>query len=132
MAQDNVEVVREWIEAFNRGGLEEIIGVLDPEIEWTTTSVYLEAGTYQGHEGVGRYLRRAMARWEDVWIEPTRLIGAGEQVVASVRVTARDRQTGSPTALTLTVVAELHGGVIVRLCNYTNQAEAFEAAGLTR
>ena len=66
MVQENVEIVREWIDEINRGGFEAAMRFLDPEIEWTTTSAYLEAGTYQGHEGIRRYLRRATGSWEEL------------------------------------------------------------------
>jgi hypothetical protein len=32
----------------------------DPEIEWTSTEAYIERATYRGHEGVRRYLGRAV------------------------------------------------------------------------
>jgi ketosteroid isomerase-like protein len=130
MSQENVEIVRQWIEAFNRGGVEEVIRFLDPQIEWTTTSAYLEAGTYQGHEGVRRFVREAAAAWEDPRIEPEELIGAADQVVVPVRIKVRNKRSGSPSEFKLAVVASLQGGMIIRLRNYTNKAQALEAAGL--
>jgi ketosteroid isomerase-like protein len=130
MSQQNIEIVSEWIDAFNRGGLEESMRLLDPEIEWTTTTAYLEAGTYHGHEGIRRYLRRATAAWEDLQLEPERLVDAREQVVVPMRVTARAKETKTPGGLSLTLLAELQGGMIVRMRNYANETEALEAAGL--
>ena len=131
MSQENVEVVRRWIEAFNRGGLEEAIRFLDPEIEWTTTSAYLEAGTYQGHEGVRHFVRKAAAAWEDLRIEPEKLIGAADQVVVPLRIKVRGKQSRSPSVFKLAVLASLQGGMIVRIRNYTNKAGALKAAGLS-
>jgi ketosteroid isomerase-like protein len=130
MSRENVEIVRRWIEAFNRGGLEEAIRFLDPEIEWTTTSAYLEAGTYQGHEGVRHFVRNAAAAWEDLRIEPEKLIGAGDQVVVPLRIKVRGKQSRSQSVFKLTVLASLQGGKIVRIRDYTNKADALEAVGL--
>jgi ketosteroid isomerase-like protein len=129
MSQENVDVMREWIDAFNRGGLEESMRFLDPEIEWTTTSQYLEAGTYQGHEGVRQWIRRATAGWEDPRLEAERITDAAGRVVAPLRATARATQTRTPGEVKFTVLAEVRGGVIVRVRNYANEAEALEAAG---
>ena len=128
--QENVEIMRAWFDAFNRGGIEETMRYLDPEIEWTTTSAALVAGTYHGHEGVRQWERRAFARWENLRVEPERFIDAAEQVVIPMRLTARDKRTGTPAAFVFTTLAELQGGMIVRIRNYTNQADALEAAKL--
>ncbi len=128
--QENIEIMRAWIDAFNRGGIEETIRYLDPEIEWTTTSTYSEAGTYHGHEGVRQWMRRAFAGWESIRLEPERFFDAAEQVVIPMQITARDKQTGNSAAFMFTTLAELQGGVIVRIRNYTNHAEALEAAGI--
>ncbi len=129
MSQENVEIVREWIDAFNRGGLEESMHLLDPEIEWTTTKAYLEAGTYEGHEGVRKYVRKATAAWEDVQLEPETLIDAGQRVVVPLRVTARGRQAHTAGELKWALLAEIQGGMIVRMRNYENETEALKAAG---
>jgi ketosteroid isomerase-like protein len=131
MSQDNVEIVSGWIDSVNREGYEEAMRFLDPEIEWTTTGAYLEAGTYHGHEGVGQYLRKALAAWEAPQLEPETVIDGDDRVVVPLRVTTRSRQTGTPAALTITMLAELQGGVIVRIRNYSNRADALKAAGLT-
>ena len=56
MSQENIEVVRRSFDAWNRGDLAAYLGCFDPEVEWTTTGRYVEAGTYRGHEGLLRYL----------------------------------------------------------------------------
>ncbi len=48
MSQENVEIVRRGIDAFNRG--EEVLDLLDPEIEWTTRGIFVEPHTRSGHE----------------------------------------------------------------------------------
>ena len=130
MLQENVEIVRAWIDAFNRGGIEETMRYLDPEIEWTTTSASLAAGTYHGHEGVREWMRKAFAGWESIRLEPESFIDAAEQVVVPLEIKVRAKGTGTPSAFAFTTLAELQRGMIVRIRNYTTQAEALEAAGL--
>ena len=130
MSQENVETVRRWIHALNRGGVETVLPFLDPEIEWVTTGLFVEPGTYRGHEGVLQYIGDAAAEVEDVHTEPQELIDVGAQVVVPVRISGRGRQSGVPVDLEMTIVASLRGGRIVRIHNYAGKAEALEAAGL--
>jgi ketosteroid isomerase-like protein len=131
VSEENLEIVRRSIDAFNRGGLEEALRFLDHEIEWTTTSAFLQAGTYQGHEGVRQFLRRATGTWDDLHVEPEELIDASDQVVVPLRITARGKQSGSPSVIRLVVLASLQDGVIVRIRSYTNTAGALKAAGVS-
>ena len=130
MSQENVEIVRAFINAFNRGGVEAALRFLDPEIEWNTTGIFVEPGTYRGHEGVLRYLGDLAAEFDDVHTEPEELIDAGERVVVPVRVSGRGRQSGAAVDLSLTMVVVLRDGMIVHIRNYPEKAEAIEAAGL--
>jgi uncharacterized protein len=131
MSQENVEIVRAFINAFNRGGVEAALPFLDPEIEWNTTGIFVEPGTYRGHEGVLRYLGDLAAEFDDVHTEPEELIDADERVVVPVRVSGRGRQSGAAVDLSLTMVVVLRDGMIVHIRNYPVKADALEAAGLS-
>jgi uncharacterized protein len=65
MSQENVEVVREAIEAFNRGDLEAALHRMHPDIEWQTLDAFPDAGTYRGREEVRESGRRGGKRFED-------------------------------------------------------------------
>ena len=70
----------------------------------------LEAGTYQGHEGFRHFVRKAAAAWEDLRIEPDKLIGAADQVVVPLApvTTARPRRATRPGSAT-TGIANARG-----------------------
>jgi ketosteroid isomerase-like protein len=54
MSQENVEVVRAGFEAYNRGDVDALLGLLDPQVEWTDQ--FVEGGTFRGREGVHEFL----------------------------------------------------------------------------
>ena len=128
MSQENIEVVRRGIDAFNRG--EEAFDLLDPEIEWTTTGIFVEPRTRSGHEGVRQYLGSLADDFERVHVEPEELIAVDEHVIVPVRVTGRGRLSGVPVEVDATLLYSLRGGKIVRIRNYGDKAEALEAVGL--
>ena len=59
------------------------------------------------------------------------VVDAAEQVAVPMRIMVRAKGTGTPSAFAFTTLAELQRGMIVRIRNYTTQAEALEAAGLS-
>jgi ketosteroid isomerase-like protein len=52
MSRENVEIIRRAVAAYNERGLEGLREFAHPDIEWTTTGIFLEAGTYRGHDGI--------------------------------------------------------------------------------
>jgi ketosteroid isomerase-like protein len=69
MSQENVELVRRGYDAFNSDGLEAILDLLDPEIEWGTPEQATETD-YRGHEGVRRFWSNFNDAFEDYRFEP--------------------------------------------------------------
>jgi ketosteroid isomerase-like protein len=131
MSEENVEIVRRALEAYDREGLDGYLRYLDPEIEWTTTDAWIERATYRGHAGVRRYLGTIEEEFENVRVEPVEVIDAGEQVVSSVRISGRGKGSGAPVELTLISVGWMRDGMAYRLRNYRDMAAALEAAGLS-
>ncbi len=94
MSQENVEIVRRALDALNRDGIEAVLEFLDPDVEWTTTGLFVEAGTYRGHDGVLRYFG-AMANDLEFHIEPEKFIDGGDQVVIPTRIAVRGKRSGA-------------------------------------
>jgi ketosteroid isomerase-like protein len=67
MSQENVEIVRGQIDAFNRGDYEAALAVLDEDVEWHVPDVAaLDApasGVVRGRERVAE----TFARWLEAW-----------------------------------------------------------------
>jgi SnoaL-like domain len=51
MSQENVQVVREGYDAFNRGNIEGVVATLDPDIEWWPAADEPITQPYRGHDG---------------------------------------------------------------------------------
>ena len=61
---DNVELVRRLWTAFERGGLDAVLEITDPDVEWEP---YGGGGTvYRGHEGLRAYMGERRERGEEV------------------------------------------------------------------
>ena len=89
MSQENVELVRDLLEAFRLRDHERAFDFYDPDIEWDSTRIaeFIPdlAGVYRGHEGVRTYWRRWLSAWKDLQFEVQDVRDGGDQVVALIR-----------------------------------------------
>jgi ketosteroid isomerase-like protein len=92
MSQENVELVRNAIAAYNRRDFEAMRAMNHPDVQvdWSS-SRGLEAGVYQGWEEVRRFYKGFFEMFE-VNIEPDRFIESGDSVVVpnSAQIRGRD------------------------------------------
>jgi ketosteroid isomerase-like protein len=130
MPEENIEVVRRAIDAYNRRDFDAIRAISEPEVEldWSA-SRGLEAGVYKGLEEVIGFYRNFLDTFEEVHIEPERFVESGDLVVVpnSAQIRGRD---GIETVARSAFVFEIRGGCVARICLYQETAEALEAAGL--
>lgn len=143
MSRENVEIVRQVLDASDRRDGAAVFAVYDPEIEWDVTDVpeplegffppdfFGLSGVFRGHEAVRGWFREWFSAWERVDYEHERLIDAGDQVVHFLGVHLRGRATGIQFELPpYAQVWTLRDGKIVRMKFYWDREEALEAVGL--
>jgi ketosteroid isomerase-like protein len=130
MSQENVDLVRRSIDAYNRRDLEtiETLNHPDVELDWSA-SRGLQAGVYHGWEEVRGFYDTFLETFEEVKVHPERFIDSSDSVVVpnSAQIRGRD---GIETTARSALVFELHGGRIARICLYQETGEALEAAGV--
>jgi ketosteroid isomerase-like protein len=131
MSQENVEIVRRAIAAYNRRDFEAMQALNHPDVEldWSA-SRGLEAGVYQGWREVMRFYQNFLGTFQAVVIEPDRFIESGDLVVVpnSAQIRGRD---GIDTVARSAFVFEVRSGRLARICLYQETREALEAAGLS-
>jgi ketosteroid isomerase-like protein len=133
MSQENVEIVREAIEAFNRGDFEAALKRMHRDIEWQTLDAFPDAETYRGREEV----REFWQTWRDTFrgfrLHLEECVPVGEHyVLATFRVSGEGAGSGvgveSPAVFQL---GEMRDGQVIRVGMFSNENDALEAAGLS-
>jgi ketosteroid isomerase-like protein len=130
MSQENVALVKESLDAWNRRDLEALRAVNDPDVEldWSA-SRGVDAGTYRGIEAALGLYKVAFDVWEETVVEPECFIEAGESVVVPNVARQRGRDGIVVTARS-TLVFTVRNRRITRLCLYQEKQEALKAVGL--
>ena len=130
MSQENVELVRRTIDAYNRRDRDTLQALNHPDIEidWSA-SIGPEPRIYRGREQAADFYDNFLDMFERVRLVPERFIEAGDAVVVPNSADVRGRD-GIQTVARSTLVYEIRGGRIVRVRLYQDIADALEAVGL--
>jgi ketosteroid isomerase-like protein len=135
MSRENVEIVRQAHEAFNRPDLgvfdiDALYRHTDPNfvVDWSR-SHGLEAGTYQGEAATRRFWDTFFEGFERVVVEPLDFVDHGEWVVVPHHLRALGR-SGIEVEAHSAVVFAVRDGRIVEMRLYRSTAEALQAVGL--
>ena len=130
MRATGVETVALSFEAFNARDVDLLLSVTHPHCEWFPFRAQLEGISYQGHQGVRRFVRDMDEDWETFTIDPVELTARDDVVVAMGHVTGRSRETGLEMDFMAGFVFQLRDDLIQRIRSYSDPAEAREAAGI--
>ena len=132
MSQENVEVVRQMLQAFADGGLAAMAEYWDPDIDWRAAEGALDdVGEMHGPVAVRRYIQDWIDTFDDfsVAVEDLRDVG-DDRVLAIQRVNGRAKLSGTETDLRYAVVNTVRDGKVVRGREYLSLDQALEAVGL--
>ena len=131
MPQENVELVRSGLDAVNRGGVEAVLQMCDPEIEWIAIPGFLpDAEDYQGRDGVRAWFEKVGETFGKVEWEAEEIVECGERLLVGLKLQATGRASGIEGEFRIFQVWTIRGGKLVRLESYLSREEALEAAGL--
>jgi ketosteroid isomerase-like protein len=129
MSEENVEIVRQAVEAFNARDRDRLLGFMDPEIEFRSL---FERKTYRGLAEMVQYREDLDATLEEFHSEDDRFLDAGEdRVVYLYRVVGRGTGSGVPVSRENAILWQLRDGKLLKGEVFLDQREALEAAGLS-
>jgi len=130
MSEENVEIVRRSLDAFNRGDLETTFADVHPEVEGIDDPRVPGGQTLgKSKTEVKRYFESFSRYWESVRLVPERFVDLGDDVLVLGRMTARTRRGGPEVQRQLDQLVTLRDGKIIRNRIFSTRDEALEAAG---
>ena len=129
MSQENVEIVRQGFEAFERGELDVMLDLFTDDV--ITYRVDPDGARYDGKTG----FLDATADWTEDFSEwqvrPREFTDLGERVLVRVLQVAQGRSSGVRVEEDFWFLFELTDSKVSMLSFYSRRAEALEAAGLS-
>ena len=127
-----MNIMRQGYDAFNRGDIDTVMGIMDPEIEWREPDVEgLPArGTHHGPEAVANEVFGSVAEhWDEFQVAAEEFLDAGERVIVLGHFRIRGKATGRSVDAPYAHVWTLHDGKVVHFRNYMDTATFLQALG---
>jgi len=128
MSEENLDLIRAGFAAHNRGDLDALMQVYDPDVVFET----LLLGTHHGNEAIRLIYEENQKTLSGYDVEPVELIETGDQVVAVAQVTGvgPSSQIAMDDSDRFAFLFTIKNGRVVREQAFRNREEAIEAAGL--
>jgi ketosteroid isomerase-like protein len=132
VSEQNVDVHRRLIEAYNARDTETFIALCDPQIEVHSVFATPGGADYHGHDGVRKWLRDLEETWgDDFRVQPESFFDLGENTLMFSVLHGRGQQTGVDVPMSNAQVARLRDGLIVYLKVYIHREDALSDLGIS-
>ena len=130
MSQENVEIVKAAVKAWNASDMDAFREMYDPDVVLRAVEDWPEPGPYVGRDAVMGLFVQAREAWDSEAVEPISFIDAGDRVV--LRYIWRAVGHGPDVDMEQTIVYTLRKGRVVYQEYFWDYAEALEAVGLSQ
>src|SRR6476661_6318809 len=131
MSEENVEIVRRMVDAFNRGDVEAVVAAFDEgcELHEPLEMPDRPAEGFRGHEGIREWMAN-LRETGGIQFEPTSFTSSGDVVFSEWIGRGLGHASGVPINWRTFAVLHVRDGRIVRSQAFLGRDEALEAAGL--
>jgi ketosteroid isomerase-like protein len=129
MTEDDIRVLQDGYEAWNRRHLDVLTEALDPELEWHPGFQSPEGGVHHGADGFRRFIDSWMESFDEFRIQPELLVQAGDRVVVVARQTGRGHGSGIELEARVVHVWTIREGRAIGWWGPRNLDEALAALG---
>ena len=131
MSRENVEVVRQWMEAYNRRDIEGLLELSTADIEFRSVFAAIESGgIFRGRSGVLDYFAAIDGAYEAFTIVPQEFLDVGAAVLLVADAAWRGQGSGAEGKTPIFAAFWLRAGKVFREETFNLRQEGFEAVGL--
>jgi hypothetical protein len=131
---DSVATVRSIYEAFGRGDVQTVLGLMSEKVEWNEAEhfTYWTGGPFVGPQAV---LNGVFARigqdFDGFTVDVGRVVGCGETVLSEGRYRGTVKATGKRLDVQVAHVWDVRDGKVVRFQQYVDTWQVAQATGVT-
>jgi hypothetical protein len=131
MSQENVELHRRAVEAYNAHDVEALIAISDPSIEGHSVFAAVGGAVYHGHDGLRRFYAEVTDTWGDeTRMEPEAYFDLGENTLLFQVLHGHGKQSGAEVAMPVAQVARWRDGLCVHFKGYGQREDALSDLGV--
>ena len=127
--QAGTELVRDILEALNRGDVDGMLARMHADFEWTPLEASPIARVYRGHQQVRRYVEDWLSTFEGVRIDLGEPDEIGDRVVAPVHGHGRGRASGLVIDTRFCQLWTVGDGLAMSMEEYPTREDALATLG---
>ena len=132
MSENNVELHRRAVRAFNARDPEAAVALADSSVELHSAFAAIGGGIYKGHDGIRGYFRD----YEDAWgaeirVQPEAYFDLGEHTILFYVMRGRGQHSGADVEMALTQVARWRDDLLVYFKSYRQREDALSDLGVS-
>ena len=132
MSQENVEIVRAHVEAFQRGDSSDALSYIDPNVVWDASRIgSLDTRVAYGLKEFGETMRRYIGAFEDFELQRPTDLGSGAVLALGTEKKRRGKGGHVPVRQSFAALYTVIDGKIARITFFPSEEGALEAAGLS-
>jgi uncharacterized protein (TIGR02246 family) len=129
VSDENIQAVRQMIDAWNSGEVERWANGLADDVVWVPLAENPQTEPVQGREATREFVLDWVEPWDEYKVEIIRVVDAGDWVVVLAHHEAR-HESGAEVSMDMHVVAAFREGKGTEFRWFTDEAEALSAAGI--
>ena len=128
MSQENLELARNAVAAFNRRDVPALVELTKDDFEWVTWTGTVESTVYEGAEGLAAYFKDADV-WEVLNLDVQEFRDHGDAVLVIATFHARGGGSGAEIRAPYYSAFFMSEGRLARVLSFRTEEEALEALG---
>jgi uncharacterized protein len=132
MSQANVDLLRQAYDAFARGDVASVLGVMTDDVQFVVAenSMLYRGTPYVGKQEIGeKVFGRVGAEWDGYWIDVEKLHDAGDIIVMQGRYRGTYKATGRTTDAQVVHIWTVREGKLAKLEQYVDTAGMRDVIG---
>lgn len=126
MSQDNIKLIKEVHEAFNRGDVPVVLATFDPAIVWQAPKEMPYGGTFQGVPEVGGFFQSLQPYFQELRVESEHQYAVGDYVVDLGHFRGKGK-SGQKLDVANAFIWTVRDGKIVSFQEFSDTAALLEA-----
>jgi ketosteroid isomerase-like protein len=116
----NGQVVEAAYEAFGRGDIAAVIGMVADDVDWSSPETLPQGGHFRGKDGVERFFQAIGSGWSDLSLEVETVSEASPDLVVGVVQATGTRRDGGSSGYGATHLFTVQTGKITRFREFTD------------
>ena len=117
----NAKLVQQAYDAFGRGDIATVIGMLDANVEWISPRALPHGGEFTGPEEVGKFFEGIGANWDTLGLDMEFVEDLAAHGVVAIGRGDGTLKNGESRSYGLAHVFDVRNGKIIRFREYVNE-----------